>query len=210
MARLLYMKASPLVDRSYSVAVADAYVEAYRAAHPSDTVDVLDVFHDKIPPFDGPVVRAKYAILHGKDHTEEEAEAWKAVVETIERLKSADRVVMAVAMWNFGIPYPLKQYFDVIVQPGLAFSYSPDTGYTGLVKGKPFLGVYARGGEYLLGTGGEELDFQQRYLEAILGFIGFEEMESIVVEPTLMGGPETAAAKRDEAIKKAKELAAAK
>lgn len=207
MARLLYVKASPIKDLSYSLAVADAFVEAYRASHAADTVDVLDVFHDDIPAFDGPIVRAKYAILHGKEHSPEEAQAWQAVVKTIERFKSADKVLMAVAMWNFAIPYPLKQYVDVLVQPGLTFSYSPDTGYTGLVQGKPFLGVYARGGEYSPGTGGEALDYQQKYLEAVMGFMGFDEITSIVVEPTLMGGPETAAAKRDAAIAQAKELA---
>lgn len=208
MARLLYVKASPLPERSYSLAVADAFVEAYRASHPSDTVDVLDVFHDDLPAFDGPVVRAKYAILHGKDHSPEEAQAWQAVVEAVERFKSADKVLMAVAMWNFAIPYPLKQYIDVIVQPGLTFSYSPDTGYTGLVQGKPFLGVYARGGEYAPGSDAEALDYQKKYLETVMGFMGFEEIRSILVEPTLMAGPDAAEAKRDAAISEAKELAA--
>jgi len=28
-------------------------------------------------------------------------------------------------MWNFGIPYKLKQWFDLIVQPGLTFGFDP-------------------------------------------------------------------------------------
>lgn len=50
-------------------------------------------------------------------------------------------------MWNFGIPYRLKQYIDILVQPGYTFSYSPEQGYTGLVN-KPAAVVYARGGDY--------------------------------------------------------------
>ena len=32
-------------------------------------------------------------------------------------------------MWNFGIPYKLKQWIDVITQPGLAFRFDPAQGY---------------------------------------------------------------------------------
>ncbi|MBM4040767.1 MAG: hypothetical protein FJ290_19865 [Planctomycetes bacterium] len=42
MASLLYIRASPRGERSHSLAVADAFVEAYRAAHPGDTVKTLD------------------------------------------------------------------------------------------------------------------------------------------------------------------------
>ena len=38
--------------------------------------------------------------------------------------------------------------------------------------------------------------------------MGFEDISSVVVEPTLQGGPEVAATKRQEAIDKAREMAA--
>jgi FMN-dependent NADH-azoreductase len=47
-------------------------------------------------------------------------------------------------MWNFGIPYVLKHYIDILVQPGDIFSYPPDTGYSGHVTGKPVMLVCAR------------------------------------------------------------------
>jgi FMN-dependent NADH-azoreductase len=40
-------------------------------------------------------------------------------------------------MWNFGVPYVLKHYIDVITQPGLTFSFNPATGFSGLVTGRP-------------------------------------------------------------------------
>ena len=54
-----------------------------------------------------------------------------------EHFKSADKYVFSLPMWNFGIPYKLKHFIDVLVQPGLTFSFSPETGYKGLVTGKP-------------------------------------------------------------------------
>jgi len=110
-------------------------------------------------------------------------------------------------MWNFSIPYRLKQYIDLIVQPGYTFSYSQDKGYEGLVVGKPMLPIYARGGQYPAGTEAEVFDLQTKYIELIFRFVGFEDIRSIVVEPTLLGGPDVAEVKRQEAIDKAKEMA---
>ena len=37
-------------------------------------------------------------------------------------LNQTDVVVVAVPMWNYTVPHPLKQYIDAVVQPGLNFS----------------------------------------------------------------------------------------
>ncbi len=68
MSRLLYIQASPRVKRSHSIAVADAFVEAYKKANPADEVETLNVFDAGLPKFDGMAVQAKYTILHGKEH----------------------------------------------------------------------------------------------------------------------------------------------
>ena len=207
MSKLLYIQASPRVQRSYSIAVADAFVETYERTHPDDEIVTLNVFEASVPNFDGLAVQTKYTILHGQSHSEEELQVWKNVEKVIEQFTSADKYVLAVPMWNFGIPYRLKQYIDLLVQPGYTFSYSEDTGYQGLVVGKPMLAVYARGGEYPVGGGTEAFDLQTKYIELIFGFIGFENIRSVVVEPTLQGGPDVAEAKRQGAIGKAKEIA---
>ena len=208
MSKLLYIQASPRGQRSHSIAVADAFIEAYELKHPDDEIVTLNLFDASIPNFDGLAVQAKYTILHGQAHSKEELQVWKNVEEVIEQFTSADKYVLAVPMWNFGIPYRLKQYIDLLVQPGYTFSYSEDTGYKGLVVGKPMLAVYARGGEYPPGSGTEAFDLQTKYIELIFGFIGFEDIRSVAVEPTLQGGPVVTEAKRQEAIIKVKEIAA--
>ena len=60
--------------------------------------------------------------------------------------KSADKYLVSLPMWNFSIPYKLKQYIDLLVHRGLTFSFTPEGGYKGLVTGKPLVAVYARGG----------------------------------------------------------------
>lgn len=207
MAKIIYVQGSPRVDRSYSDRVAQAFVDAYRAAHPADTVVKLDVFGMNLPAFDGFVLGAKYRILHGEKHTAEEAAAWRAVESVISQFTAGDKFVFSVPMWNFGIPYRLKQFFDVIAQPGYTFSFSPGEGFKGLITGKPALVVYARGGEYGGGDGALPYDFQKRYVDLILGFMGITSVQSLLVEPTEMAGKDAAKARLDAAIQKAREIA---
>ena len=207
MATVLHIQVSPRGAESFSLRVAKAFLESYRQAHPQDTVRTLRLFEDTIPEFGLAVVRGKYKILHGLEQTDEEKEAWQVVEGTIADFTSPDKLLISSPMWNFSIPYPLKQYIDVIVQPSYTFSYTPEEGYRGLVTGRPAMLILARGGEYAPGTEASALDFQRPYLESILRFIGFADISTIVVEPTLQGGPQVAQQRLTEAIAKAREAA---
>jgi len=207
MSTLLYIQSSPRGQRSKSITVADVFVETYKQKHPDDKIVTLNIFKEKLPAFDGLTVQAKYTILHSQKHSKEKLQAWKKVEKIIEQFKSADKYVLAVPMWNFGIPYRLKQYIDILVQPGYTFSYSPETGYKGLLTGKPLLAVYARGGEYPAGNPAEAFDMQTKYLQLILGFIGFTNIRSVIVEPTLQGSAEAIEVKVQQAAVGAKKIA---
>jgi len=206
MAILLHIECSPRKNRSLSLAVAREFIQAYRSAHPEDAVELLDLWSLQMPEFDGDTINAKYRILHGEEHTAAEAEAWKAVVDLFESFNRADKVVFSLPMWNFGIPYKLKHFIDVITQPGLAFSFSPEEGYKGLVTGRPAVVIYARGGAYIDNPDTASMDFQKPYLEALLGFIGFSDVRSVVIEPTL-AAPDQVEAVRREAITSARAIA---
>ena len=207
MSKLLYIQASPRSERSHSLAVADAFIDEYKSTHPDDEIVTINVFDKVLPPFDEFALNAKYAIMHGQSHSDKEKETWKKIVEILEEFNSGDTYVMAVPMWNFGIPYRLKQYLDIIVQPTYTFSYSPEEGYKGLVLNKPLFIAYARGGDYPEGTDYDNLDFQKRYLQTIMGFIGFSNIHSVIVQPTEAHGKEIALEKRARAIEQARELA---
>lgn len=206
MPKVLYIQASPRGHRSKSIAVADAFIDSYRESNPSDHIDTLNLFEADLMAFDALAVQAKYTVLHGRQHTPEELSTWRQVEAVTDRFKSADKLVIAAAMWNFNIPYRLKQYIDIIVQPGLTFSYSPDEGYKGLVVDRPAFIACARGAEYS-SPESQALDFQKGYLETILGFIGFSDIQVVLIEPTLAGGPDVAAERLAQAIEEAKGLA---
>ena len=129
MAKLLYIEASPRKDRSRSIQVARTFLAAYQKSRPDDSIQTLDLWATSLPRFDGATIEAKYAILQGQTHTPGQAQAWKAVVDVIEQFKSADKYLFSLPMWNFGVPYIVKHYIDVLIQPGLTFSYDPKSGY---------------------------------------------------------------------------------
>lgn len=118
MSTLLYIQASPRGGRPHSIALADAFVKSYHEKNPDDDIVTIDLFKADLVPFDGLAVQAKYTILHGQEHSQEELDAWKAIEAVIEEFKSADKYVLAVPMWNFGIPYRLNTISISSSSPG--------------------------------------------------------------------------------------------
>lgn len=205
MTRLLYIKASPRGERSHSVAVADAFVEAWKQANPDGVVEERELFAMDLPSFDGSTIQGKYNIMHGQEYTEAEREAWSAVEAIIEDFKNADGYVFAVPMWNFSLPYRLKHYLDIIIQPTYTVGFE-DGGYVGLVTGKKAFAAYARGGgPYGEGNPVENMDFQSTYLRAALGFMGITDLVSVAAEGML--GPDREKNK-GYAVDRARELGA--
>ncbi len=201
MALLLYIESSPRKKRSASIQVAQAFIKSYTDAHPNNEVIYLDLWDLDMPEFDHDTIDAKYSIMQGNAQTEAQRKAWRNIEELIAQFKKADKYLFSIPMWNFSIPYKLKHYIDLIVQPSYTFSFSPEQGYQGLVTGKPAALICARGGKYGAGSGAEFLDLQVNYMETFLKFIGFTSIQEILVEPTV--GPE-----KDKVIEAAKQKAA--
>lgn len=188
--KLLHIEASPRKDASASSRVADAFITAYRRLHPDHVIERLALFEEPLPAFGAEGADQKTEqildLVRGGGGIEATGE-WKGVMREVERLASADKVLLSAPMWNFSIPYPLKHYIDLICQPGLTFRVDAQ-GYVGLVTGKPLQLVLASGGSYPAGfpleTHGTATDFQRPYLEHVARFIGFEDIRAIRIERT--------------------------
>jgi FMN-dependent NADH-azoreductase len=200
MAKLLYIEVSPRKDRSASIEVAQSYISKFLTSSTENSVETLDLWDLTLPEFDGDILNAKYRVLHGESPTDEEIAAWKTIKVITDQFKNADSYLISTPMWNFSIPYKLKHYIDVISQPGLTWLFSPESGYQGLVTGKTATLILARGGEYSSNDEVKAMDFQRSYLEMILGFMGFKDIQTVLVEPTL-GDPES----KIQAINKGRE-----
>ncbi|WP_332683001.1 FMN-dependent NADH-azoreductase [Bosea sp. (in: a-proteobacteria)] len=198
MPRLLLVQASPRQGDSASRAAAEAFQTRLRELMPALDVDELDLWREELPEFDGAALAAKYARLAGRPHGEREAAAWQTIEAMVARLDAADLVVIATPMWNFGIPYKLKHWIDLVTQPGLAFRFDPEKGYSPLLRPRPTLAIVASAGDYSTGPSWGRPDLATPYLEAALRFIGLGEITVVGQGPTV--GPEPAvAAARDKA-----------
>ena len=120
--------------------------------------------------------------------TEEDARSDEQVAlakhsdDLIELLKQADEIVLAVPMYNFGIPSSLKAYFDRIARAGMTFKYT-ETGPVGLLENKSATVFSARGGIYA----GSDFDTQTPYLKHFLNFIGIKKINFVYAEGLNMG-----------------------
>ena len=209
MAKLLYIESSPRKERSHSIAVAHAFADAYRSAHPADAAETWDLWSpaEQLPEFDGAAITAKYALFGGASHTPPEAEAWATITRSAERLKSAGVLLLSVPMWNFGVPYKLKHLIDVVTQPGLTFGYDPAKGPYGLVPARAAVVVSSRGNSYAAGSPMAAMDMEAPYLTRWLNWVGVADVRHVFVEPTARGEAAATAA-RDKAAAEARAIAA--
>ena len=189
MARLLYVKASPRKERSASIEVSRAFLEGYIAANPNDEIETLDIWATGLPDFNGEALAAKYAGISGLPLTAEQKAAWADIRRLAHSFLAADKLLFAVPLWNFGIPYRLKQLIDLISHKDILFAFD-GTGFRGLLKARKAAVVYARGLDYRSvdsPTPASTYDFQKPYMEVWLRMIGITEIVDVVVEKTLFG-----------------------
>ena len=187
MSHLLFIQSSPRHTQSKSNQIAQAYLSAFCENNPELSVDVLSVWDIELPVFDGDKVGAKIAVMQGKEHTASEKTAWDQIVKIATRFIAADRYLMAVPMWNGGIPYPLKHYIDVIHQPGLLWGLTPDSGYFGLLQNKHATLVLTAGAySPSAPCPAFGVDHHSSYLRDWLNQAGVTAIDEVRFEPTLL------------------------
>ena len=128
-----------------------------------------------------------------EQRTAQQRELTQRSDQLIEELQAHDVLVLAVPMYNFGVPTQLKAWFDRIMRAGVTFRYT-ENGPEGLVKGKRAVLLFARGGQYA----GTEMDNQTPHIKLMLSMIGIEDISVVFAEGLNLGE-----ARRDAALKEA-------
>lgn len=98
--------------------LADGFLDALGAVDPDLQVDTLDVWAAELPEFDAAGIGVKYKRVSGEALSESEARVGAVVDALVERFRAADRIVVGVPMWNWSLPYKLKQLIDLVCQRG--------------------------------------------------------------------------------------------
>ena len=206
MKKLLHIIATPRKEESRTLLVSEVFLKAFTERHTDWVVEELDLSKEQLPSLTVKRVDGKYVLLGGKDLYGELKEAWQEIIAHIERFMSADAYLISTPMWNFSIPYNLKHYIDIILQPKYLFRYTP-SGVEGLVKNKKMVVITSRGGDYSQASPVHNFDFQEPYLRAVFGFVGVTDMTFIIAQPMDALGLEVQAKKIEEAKSIARKIA---
>ncbi len=209
--RLLHIDASPRAERSRSRAVADTFLAALASRDDSYQIvyeiERLDIWAADLPNLGGGMIEGRYNLIAGEEVPPGTAAAWQGIQVHVDHFLSFDAYVISTPMWNFGLPYPLKHFIDVVTQPGMAFSNDRQGNVTGHAAGKKAMIIAASAIPIVSDGELAHLDFQLRYLESWLGFIGVTDMQSLRVAPTY-GTDEDVAKVMDIAHNRARDIAA--
>jgi len=181
MKRILFIHSSIFGDDSASTKIARSLVEKMADNNPGSEVTRIDLAEDALPHLDAEEFKSWTTPIEQRDARQTELATRSD--RLIEQLLSHDTLVLAVPMYNLGIPSTLKAWIDRVARAGKTFSYTSN-GPVGLVKGMQAYLVFARGGMYR----NTPLDTQTGYLKSVLGLMGVEVAETIYAEGLNMGG----------------------
>ncbi len=182
MNRLLHIIASPRGLLSRTLALSRAFFDELISRYPGLIIDELNVFTENLPEIVEETVEGKYILLGGKPIPPELNNQWKQIEAFINRFMVADTIVLSTPMWNFGMPYKLKQLFDGIIQPRYLFRYTAD-GVEGMAKGKKVFVFSSRGGDYSSGSPAAAMDHLEPHLRTIFRFIGITDLTFLNAQP---------------------------
>tara|TARA_Y100000768_G_scaffold382440_1_gene362767 strand:+ start:61 stop:684 length:624 start_codon:yes stop_codon:yes gene_type:complete len=183
--KLNFIECSPRGARSHSTKIANQYLEQAKKNVPDIEIRHINLWNENLPEFNGEMLNAKYSVISGENPTGDQESAWTSVKDIFDTFNDADHYLFSVPMWNFNIPYKLKHYIDIVTQPGMSWSYSPDDGYKGLMTDKTAAVIYSTGDGYSEGTGFESFDLQKPYVNLWLTFLGFKKIDKVIIDRTL-------------------------
>ena len=180
MKRILFIHSSLFDEDSASTQIARSLVERVVEENPGSAVTRIDLANHALPHLGADEFNS-WTIPADQRNQSQTALATLSD-KLIDQLLSHDTLVLAVPMYNLGIPSTLKAWIDRVSRAGKTFRYTPE-GPVGMVEDMQAYLVFARGGIYR----DTPLDTQTGYLTAVLGLMGIEAIETIFAEGLNMG-----------------------
>ena len=179
--KVLYLNSSGSDNRSFTGQTANEFIAKYKVLYPNYLIEEIHLWDEKLLSFSLSHVESKMRVNSGKNTADDIAKL-SAVKEMTSQLLAASKVIISCPMWNYSVPYVLKQYIDCVVQSDLTFSDTAK-GPEGLVTGRPLLLITSSSSDFTTEPM-KSLDFQVPYLKAIFGLIGFREFHHIYIGNT--------------------------
>ena len=178
---LYRLDSSIRVEGSHSRAIADLVEQEWRRAHPKEPIIRRHIGVDPIPATAW--ATAVFASRAPEECRSKQQNAALAHAATLtDELVTADAVLFAVPLYNFGVSQHFKAWVDmVIADPRMAAGAEP------MLAGKPAVLVTARGGSYRPGTPREGWDHATGWMQRILADVWQLDLKTVEAEFTLVG-----------------------
>ncbi len=173
---LFRLDASILPSTSSSAEIADIVEAKWIAAHPGEQVVRRHLGTEPLPA-DAWANATVAAFTPEAEHSPAQREALALAKELAEELQSADAVVLAVPLYNFGVSQHFKAWVDLVIAG--AGPTNP------VLKGTPTVLATVRGGGYGAGTPREGWDHSTPYLKRILEDVWQADLTLVERELTL-------------------------
>ena len=180
MKRILFIHSSLFGDDSASTKIAQSLVERLINENPGSDVTRIDLAKNALPHLQADEFNSWLTPVDQRDNTQQRLASHSD--KLIDQLLSHDTLVLAVPMYNLGIPSTLKAWIDRVARAGKTFRYTNE-GPQGLIKDMHAYLVFARGGIYR----DTPLDTQTAYLTSVLGLMGIISVDTIFAEGLNMG-----------------------
>lgn len=175
MATLLHLDSSGQSENSVSRKLTAHYVKIWKEANPNGRV----IYRDLVKSDIGFLTNEHIVAFNSPQDSLNAAQ--KKLVELpdklMEELQEADVILFGTPMYNFSVPAVLKGWIDMIVRPGLTYSFAGGTPQ-GLLKNKRAVVVTTSGGDYSQAPM-QQYDFVEPWLRTILGFIGITDVSVV-------------------------------
>ena len=181
MSTLLRIDASSRTKDSQSRELADLFVNHWLETHPGGEVRVRDLVLDPVPHISNDTIAGFYTPRAEHDDNLRLATARSDAL--IREIMEADAVLIDTPMYNFSMPSALKAWIDQVARIGETFSFSPESGFEGLIKNTAFYVITASGAVFS-SDAMQPMDFLTPYLRALLGFLGITQLQFFTLEGT--------------------------
>lgn len=183
MTHILRIDATIKPEGSVSRRLTDRILSRLGAAHPGATVTLRDLSQG-VPAIDGDWISAVFTPAAARSPGQARIAAYSDTL--LAEVRAADILVIALPVYNFGVPAQLKSWFDHLARKGETFRYT-EAGPEGLLKGKRAIVAMSSDGTRL----GSAVDFASGYVRHMLGFFGITEIEFVAADAMVFAPEET-------------------
>lgn len=182
MTKLLRIDASARTSRSLTRSLADSFAENWRARRPQDEIFLRDVGSNPPPIISEDWIAAAFA----KEQSADQKDLLALSDELIAEVASADIIIMATPMYNYGMPAALKAWFDQVVRVEKTFTFDlarGDAPLEPIFAGKTLV-LLTSWGEFGFGPGeiNEGRDSLTPHVRTASRYLGVEEFHHVGIE----------------------------